>query len=145
MCHHTGTVSSIAVQEMRLDGFRFRPGHPALRFRCLYPVSGIQGVLPAQGLRRGFASPSVDGGLELFFEFCRLRGEVSDLRRQPGDQLPQSRDLRIPIRQQPPQPRVHRTQIRSGIIRRIGHDRHYTTAAPAPQIDEQRTGASRPI
>ena len=55
----------------------------------------------------GFASPSDDGGLEEFFEFCLSpRGQVRHLRLQaPAYLRPQLRDLRIPFRQQFPQPR----------------------------------------
>ena len=81
-----------------------------------------------------------------------LRGQALDLRLQPCQRLPQHRDLRVlprdprvPLRQQLPQPRIRSTKPRSiiGNARHLGHEPHYTTALPRPQIGAHRTCRSR--
>ncbi len=90
----------------------------------------------------GFASPSDDGGLEEFSEFCRSRaGQVRDLHLKPGHQRTQIRDLRVPPGQQLTQPGVRRTQLRSGSTGRISHKRHYTTTSPSQQLGTRQTTA----
>jgi hypothetical protein len=100
---------------------------------------GFRPDFPRRDFGAGFASPSDDGGPELFFEFYpALAAGPATCACHPATSSRKA--ATSPSRcQQPPQPRVHRAQVRSGIIRRIGHDRHYTTAARTPQIDEQPT------
>ena len=111
---------------------------------------GLRPVFFRSDFGAGLASPSDDGGLLEFFEFCSdSRRQIRDLRLQLRHQRlqlielrglrQQVRDVRIPLRQQLPQPRVRRAQPGDHLIRRgsltrhtgpIGHKPHTARAGP---------------
>jgi hypothetical protein len=98
---------------------------------CPLGRPGLRPVFFRNDFGAGLPSPSDDGGLLEFFEFCpRPRRQLGNLRLKIGYQHPQLRNLRIPFGQQLPQPGVRRTQPSriAGHIGYIGHRPHFTTA-----------------
>ena len=103
---------------------------------CPFGRPGLRPVFFRSDFGAGLPSPSEDGGLLEFFEFCFTRGhpclQLIDLR----DLRQQVRDVRIPLGQQLPQPRVGRAQPGGHLIRRgsltghTGHKPHTAGAGP---------------
>jgi hypothetical protein len=105
--------------------------HAGLPLRTARPAAGS----PAQRLRRRLRQP---------VRRRRLRGvlrvppnpgsQVRDLRLQPGQLLPQHRDLRVPLRQLHAQPHICSTKPRNivGSAGHLGHaELHHGSAPPA--------------
>ena len=117
------------------------------RARLALRRPGLRPVFFRSDFGAGLPSPSEDGGLLEFFEVCFTRAVRSATwALQPGHpclQLidlralcQQVRDVRIPLGQQLPQPRVGRAQSGGHLIRRgsltgrIGHKPHTARADP---------------